>query len=336
MKKSILFILTICTILTVSSCYTPLEQKSFVINKFEVNTHNFNAAQPDISNGNLVWAGGNNRVSSSIYLLDKVFLYDLDTKQITTLFHTQFNGQTDETQINSKWVCWTDWNGEKGAVWKIYAYSLERKKLYKIASGQSDLKPDQNTLPRLTLSSNDYLAWFQTSNADEILQRSLKLYNIETREERDIALVKSPKAMPNISRKYLVWSEDKTIFVYSLSKEKVIEKIITDQLAMFPKVNDEYVIWNEVGVYPLLKMKRIGEKKKTDIFTGSVFFFDIGTDYIVWQSKPNGSIFAYSISRNSTETITSSGLLPYIRGNNLIWETKGKDNKVIFHVAKLF
>lgn len=328
MKKSICFILIISIFLLISACHSSIEQNSFVINELEVNTHNFEAAQPDFSNGKLVWSGGNDRESLSMFNLDKIFLYDIDSKHITTLYHTELNGQSDETQINNNWICWTDWNKS----WDIYGYSIKNKEHFKIASSDNNSQENLSDFPRLTLSSNNYLAWFETDNISK--QRTLKLYNIETRKEEDITKIEDVTSMPYLSNEYLVWSEDRTIFIYSLNKCKVVETINTNQHGVWTKVNDKYVAWEANGS---LQLKRIGDNEKVTIAKDSVFFFDIGNDYIVWQSnsKHSSSILAYSISKNKTEIITSSGMFPYIRDNHLIWETRDENNKVIFHIAEL-
>ncbi|WP_163537362.1 hypothetical protein [Gracilibacillus sp. YIM 98692] len=315
-----------------------MTEEKFIKETYNIKTESFNVAQPDIYSDTVVWAGKNERKQKGIERLDSIFVYDNSEKENKQLFKTQLKGQTDETQINENWICWVDWSDEYASNWVIYGYSRKDDELIQIYSSNDSPSPDKGILPRLTLSDNDYLSWIEKVENENTIKNEVKLVHLPTKEIKAISDVNYGQSIAHISNNYLVWSSEKSIYIYSLQEEEIVETINTNQLVNFPKVNNDYVVWQELGSEgpsdSTLKIKQIDmdDKPIEVVFKGNMFFYDIGHDYLVWQTGEE--IRAYSIKTKETKSL-GDGFLPYIRGNKVVWEQGEEDDYVIFKVAEL-
>jgi hypothetical protein len=285
----------------------------------------------------VVWAGGNNRDPKSLNRLDTIFLYEKNKKETQSLFETKQNGQADETQINNNWICWVDWSDENGADWVIHAYSRQNQDIIQIASSKDYTRPKKGSLPRLSLSDNDYLSWIEEKEVENATISELRLIHIPSKKVETIAEVDYDRAIPHISENYLAWSNEKSIYVYSLQKKELVEKINTNQVVNFPKVNDGIIVWQELGskgsTNSILNLKPIGKEiDPIEIFQGNIFFYDIGNDYVILQTKDK--IQAYSIGKKTVEHL-GNGFLPYIRGSQAVWEVGRENDYIVLQVIKL-
>lgn len=284
-----------------------------------IQTNNSNLAQQDIYDNKVVWSGGNvtGKSKEDMHILDTINYYDLTTGKITLIAKTRVNGQTDETQVNDEWVSWTDWNDPYGSDWTIYAYSFSSKKIIEIDSSKSVLRPEVSQLPRLSLSNSNYLAWISEEwDENKEFNRNVILYDLNKNEKKIIAKIDNPQALPFVSDNYLAWNSENEIFIYSIKKGDIIKTIPTSEMAIFPKMNNDVVTWQEGDT--LYSMPLMGNKKEL-IYSDSIFSFDVGEKYIVFQSK--SSVFVYNIINKSIMKYDqTNAMLPYIRNDDLIWQ----------------
>ncbi|WHT49172.1 hypothetical protein QNH10_05975 [Sporosarcina thermotolerans] len=105
---------------------------------------------------------------------------------------------------------------------------------------------------------------------------------------------------------------------------------------MFPKVNDEYVVWQEkteTSETRLVVMPVEFGRKEAEVFNGDINSFDIGKDFVIWES--GHKIYVYSLMRKEIKII-GEGEFPSIRGNMAIWQLPkegGEDS--VFQVVEL-
>ncbi|WP_028594397.1 hypothetical protein [Paenibacillus assamensis] len=288
-----------------------------------IQTQNNNVAQQDIFKDKIVWSGGNNNVmkKDDMHLIDGIYLYDLHTKKHKKIASTKVNGQTDETQMNGEWICWTDWLNPKGTDWTIYGYSMRDGKVHELDKAEKHSTLEITQLPRLALSNSNILVWIREElNEQGDMTRNLISYDLTKKQSKVISRIESPLALPSISDKYIVWSGSENIFVYSIVEDKIISKINLIEHA-FPRVNNEYVVWNEDDN---LMIQHIQSEEKYEIVDEEPFFYGIGQDIVVYQIDE--SIFAYHIQNRHTRKLSEKkATLPHIRNNDVVWqEINGK------------
>lgn len=345
-KRIVLYLLILSLMLLLVSCMqvstnsnpkNDVSQKNEALNNPQkgilINTQNTNLAQQDIFDNKVVWSGGHirNKSKNAMHLLDTVYYYDLKTEKIVKIASTSKNGQTDETQVNNNWICWSDWYDPNGSDWTIYAYSFSENKIYEIDSSKNDLRPEFSQLPRLSLSNNSYLVWIseKLDENNEVL-KILYLYNLSNKSKKAIAEIDNPKAIPFVSEKYVIWNSEREIHIYSIEEDEIIQKIHTSEETNFPKVNTEFVTWQEGDS---LYIQQLNGGKKELVYNGPIFFYGIGQNHIVFQSGE--SIYAYNIANKSRFKLNDKdAILPYIRNKDIIWQElqDGMTNLRVVHI----
>ncbi|RJG15176.1 hypothetical protein [Paenibacillus thiaminolyticus] len=305
------------------------QQNNQIITEFDkgsigIKTGNTNVAQQDIYKNKVVWSGGNHNElnKGSIHLLHGIYLYDIEDKSIKKIATSQQRGQTDETQVNNEWICWSDWNDPLGKDWVIYAYSFSSGKIIKIDAAQNHLSGESSELPRLSLSNNGYLVW--TSNELNEHRHNLKgiyLSSVGKEKISRIATTDYPKALPFVTDNYVIWNNEKEIKLYSINENKVVKSIVTATPANYPKANNQYVTWQEGN---RLFIQDIDKESNKLIFQGEIFFYGIGKNHVVWQNKSD--IFSYNINNKVIMKLNhTKAMLPYIRNDDVVWQEQSND-----------
>lgn len=139
-----------------------------------------------------------------------------------------------------------------------------------------------------------------------------------------------------MSETHIVWFDPHNVYIYSFKEGKIVEKINSENLINYPKVNEKFIVWEEkLQNESKLFLKLIGDNQKpTLLLNENLFFYDIGKSYVVWQS--DHLISAYSTILNKAQVLGKNGTLPYIQQNTVVWEhERNKGNNVIFKVVKL-
>lgn len=301
-----------------------------ILNDITISTNNSNIAQQDIYNDTLVWAGGNIRDKSSNHLLDTIYEYNFIDKKIKAIAKTKKNGQTDETQVNEDWICWTDWFDPYSNDWTIYAYSRKSKEVTKIASSTLKDSNVSGELPRLSLSDDGLLAWVETQKNDINV---LKVYNLNTKKEKiiegDVEV-----SIPSISNGFVTWTSNNTIHIYSLINNEIIYSIKAEHEVEYPKISKKFIVWKDGDDLYLQSMEDLGINK-TNIHSGDIFYYDVSDSFIVWQTQYD--IYAYSIEHKSVKKVNEkNGILPIIHNEILVWQEQDANGDfTLLHVKNL-
>ena len=166
---------------------------------------------------------------------------------------------------------------------------------------------------------------------------AIQLYDLDTRVLITVDESTNMETIPQLSDDYLVWSSHNIEFViYSLDDRKVDSRLMYKFELMFPKVADEYVVWQEktetTATRLVVKPVQYGTKE-FELFKGDIDRFDIGDGFVVWESDQK--IYVHSLVRRETKTI-GEGKHPTIRGNMAIWQLpKERSQNSVFQVVEL-
>jgi hypothetical protein len=305
-------------------CQSPAEHRDAITARsgsnagaYLLDTGNLNIAQQAISGTTLVWAGGNVRDKNSDHLLNTIYEYDLDNQHKEVIARSLVNGQTDETQISSRWICWTDWFSPLGQDWSIYAYSRQDKTIRKIAESRTTEVNSFGDLPRLSLSKNGLLAWIASPNGSDPGSRVLHIHNLNTQEQTRIE-DSFEQSMLDISDRYAVWNSGTRLKLYSIADQKIIVDEEKTSAELFPKVSDRHVVWKEGDQ---LMMETLADRSRHEVFSGDIFYFDVSDDYVVWQSQHE--IYAYRIQDHAVKKLNDAdGMLPVLNDQMVVWQSQ--------------
>ena len=225
--------------------------------------------------------------------------------------------------------------------------------------------------------SGDVIAWSQlvTDTGDsnssldiEFRNSDVYIYDIKTKEKKQITVDKASQVNPKLWKNYLIWKDnrnDKTkeylgkwaLYLYDIKTGE--EKCITTTLAVHATYNisDNKIVWeddrNFLGEDGIRGGENLPENNK-DIFlydietgkemaiaTGSMMESkpDISGKYIVWEDRNNNSynadIVLYNLETNKKINITKDKVnqgTPRISGENIVWMDErrgGSTNDVV-------
>ncbi|MDN4608445.1 hypothetical protein [Sporosarcina highlanderae] len=304
-----------------------VDMENFIWKRYTIETGQKEVHYQDIHGNTVIWSGSENVPDSGSFDFD-LFEYNLKTQRFGETFQSEIAGELTDGQVNDDWITWVDSGTVDGEFeWRIYALnrSTNEKNLIRYSKQVAGYGNPHIVNPRLSLSThNNLLTWVEpVAEEDKV---AIQLYDLDTRELVTVDETTYFATFPQISDHYLVWSDfgGYEFAKYLLDRRQVDSRTANKFELMFPKVNDEYVVWQEKTetnetrlVVMLVEMPVEFAWKETEVFKGDINSFDIGEDFIIWES--NQKIYVYSLVRKETKMI-GEGEFPTIRGNMATWQ----------------
>lgn len=313
-------------------------KKNFIRKRYTIETGQKEVHYQDIHGDTVIWSGGEDVPDSGSFEFE-LFQYNIATEKFDETFQSEIAGEVSDGQVNDDWITWVDSGTVDGEFeWRIYALnrSTNEKNLIRHSKQVAGYGNPHIVNPRLSLSTHEnLLTWVEpVAGEDKVV---IQLYNLNSRELVTVDETSNLGTFPQISNHYLVYSDFKAEFpIYSLNRRQVDFRTVNKYELMFPKVNDEYIVWQEkteTGETRLVVMPAEYGRKEAEVFKGDINSFEIGDDFVIWES--DHKIYVYSLVRKETKII-GEGEFPTIRGNMAIWllpKEGGEDS--VFQVVEL-
>lgn len=311
--------------------------EDFIKNSYIIKTGHELVRYPDIKGRTVIWSGSNFLPDSGSSNFDLI-TYNLQMERFGETFQSKLNGEMSNGQINDDWITWVDTVTKSDTYgWRIYGLNRETKERVLIRDSK-DVAGYHNPHivdPRISMSSrSNMMTWVEPMEGeDKVL---IQLFNLDTLELETVGEATTFQVTPQLSDRYLVWSNGEFEFaIYSLEERKVDSNINKNEM-FFPKVNNEYIVWQEATDTSdtRLVVKPIQYFEEIELFRGDINSFDIGDGYIIWESSQ--TIYAYSLRWNEIAIIGENGDFPIIRENVAMWQlSKEGEKDSVFQVVSL-
>ncbi|GAA0352908.1 hypothetical protein [Bacillus horti] len=314
----------------------------FIELTYDIDTGHFKAVQPDVFNGTVIWTGDDERVEYTAHSDLRLYEYHLD-RGMELVAESRTGGQLDSAQMNENWIVWVDWLLVDEGEWLIQAYSKETKETKEIARHTVGKHLPLMHLPYLSLSNSDYLAWLEKVEEGGDEKYEVNVMRLPEGLTNTVAIIdlnndlqdKLNNDLLYVSDEDLIWSDDTEIYVYSLKEESIVEQITAPRTVISPKANNRYVVWEEyyrdATMAEMFIQPLGGEGERMRIRSGKVFSYDIGEDYVIWET--NNRIQLYSIEHRKTQLL-GPGKLPHMRNNEAVWSLIDDDQTESLRYAK--
>ncbi|WP_438318670.1 hypothetical protein [Sporosarcina sp. FA9] len=282
----------------------------------------------DIHGDTVIWSGTNDTPESGSFGYDMT-TYNMRTEEFSELITSDFDFEVYGGQINEDWITWVDAGlFKETGKWRIYA--LNRESGNKMVIRESSDVPgysNPNVMePRISMSSGtNRLTWAEPVAGEN--KTMIQLYDLDTGVMQTVG-ESDVRTLTKISNDYLLWTDgDKDFVVYSIKEKKMDPAFTNNMFTYAPTLNDTYVVWQEATETSetRLVISSIAGSKEVELFRGDINTFDIGEDYVVWESEQ--IIYAYSWTYRETKEIGQNGEFPVIRGNTVIWQQLKEDSE---------
>ena len=296
---------------------------NFIWNSYTIETGHGEAHYQDIRGNTVIWSGSDKIPDSESSSFDfDLSVYNLEMGGFDETFQSEIGGEITEGQVNDDWITWVD----SGTVdneyeWRIYALNLntKEKNLIRFSNQVAGYANPHIVNPQLSMGTGmNYLTWVEPIEGEDKV--AIQLYDLDTRELRTVGEEPYMETIPQLSDEYLVWSSYEYEFViYSLSEKKVDSRVGYKLELMYPKANNEYIVWLEKTALSetRLVVKPVELYKESELFVGDISSFEIGDNFVIWESDQK--IYTHSLVRKETKVI-GEGKFPSIRGNMAIWQ----------------
>lgn len=296
---------------------------NFIWNSYTIETGQAEVHYQDIKGNTVIWSGSDKVPDSDSSSFDfDLFVYNLKMERFDETFQSEIGGEITEGQVNDEWITWVDSGSvEDEYEWRIYALNRNTKEKFLIRySNQVAGYANPHVVnPQLSMSTGtNHLTWVEPVEGEDKVV--IQLYDLDTRELLTVDESSNMETIPQLSDDYLVWSSHDIEFVnYSLVRKKVDSKFVNKFELMFLKVNDEYIVRQEKTRTSETRLvaKPVQFYKEYELFTGDINSFDIGDNFVIWES--DRKIYIHSLLRKETKVI-GEGKFPSIRGNMAIWQ----------------